>query len=110
MCPPSGNNGIDELTYVSTGHLPPTERVDALLIETYDRFKPIDEGKVTDYIPALARTPRDLFGLCVVEANGTIHGAGDTEYQFSIQSISKPIVFPLICRHRRWPCLELLRC
>lgn len=92
---------IDEVTgpaYVSTGHLPPAERVDILLAEAYERFKTDDEGKVADYIPALARTPRNLFGLCVVETNGAIHTAGDTEYRFSIQSISKPFVFALVCQ------------
>jgi glutaminase len=92
---------IDEETgpaYVSTGHLPPMERVDTLLAEAYERFKTVDEGKVADYIPALARTPRNLFGLCVVESNGAVHTAGDTEYRFSIQSISKPFVFALVCQ------------
>ena len=92
---------IDEVIgppYVSTGHLPPAERVDTLLAEACERFKINDDGKVADYIPALARTPRNLFGLCVVETNGAIHTAGDTEYRFSIQSISKPFVFALICQ------------
>jgi glutaminase len=92
---------IDEIsgpTYVSTGHLPPAERVDTLLAEAYERFKTNDEGKVADYIPALARTPRGLFGLCVAKTNGAIHSAGDTEYKFSIQSISKPFVFVLVCQ------------
>jgi glutaminase len=92
---------IDEVTgpaFVSTGHLPPAERVDTLLAEAYKRCKSVDEGKVADYIPALARTPRDLFGLCVVETNGAVHAAGDTEYEFSIQSVSKPFVFALVCQ------------
>jgi glutaminase len=92
---------IDEVTgpaYVSTGHLPPAERVDTLLAEAYERFKTDDEGKIADYIPALARTPRDLFGLCVAETNGAVHTAGDTEYPFSIQSIAKPFVFALVCQ------------
>ena len=84
--------------YVSTGHLPPAERVDALLSEAYELFKTVDEGKVADYIPALARAPRSLFGLCVVETNGAVHTAGDVECQFSIQSISKPFVFALVCQ------------
>ena len=87
-----------ETAYVSTGHLPPADRVDTLLAEAYQRFRSIEEGTVADYIPALARTPRDLFGLCVVEANGDVHAAGDTEYEFSIQSVSKPFVFALVCQ------------
>jgi glutaminase len=92
---------IDEVTgpaFVSTGHLPPAERVDKLLAEAYARFKTDDEGKVADYIPALARTPPNLFGLCVVETNGNVHTAGDTQHQFSIQSISKPFVFAPVCQ------------
>jgi glutaminase len=92
---------LDEITgpvYVSTGHLPPAERVDTLLADACERFKLNDDGKVADYIPALARTPRNLFGLCMVETNGAIHAAGDTEYRFSIQSISKPFVFALVCQ------------
>ena len=82
---------------ISTGHLPPSDLVGALVAEVRDRFKLVDHGKVADYIPALAQVPRDLFGVCVVGVNGAIHEAGDTDYQFSIQSISKPFVFALIC-------------
>jgi glutaminase len=87
-----------EPSYVSTGHLPSAERVDTLLADAHGRFKSVQEGKVADYIPALARSPRDLFGLCVVETNGAVHTAGDTGYRFSIQSISKPFVFALVCQ------------
>jgi glutaminase len=78
--------------------LVPAERVDTLLIEACERFKTDNEGKVADYVPALARTPRHLFGLCVVETNGAVHTAGDTENRFSIQSISKPFVFAVVCQ------------
>lgn len=89
---------VSGLAAISTGHLPPMEQVDLLVIEAYQRFKGIDEGKVADYIPALARIPRNIFGVSVVEANGAVHCAGDTDYEFSIQSISKPFVFALICQ------------
>ena len=46
---------------VSTGHLPAAELVKILLSEGHERFKSVNEGKVADYIPALARTPRELF-------------------------------------------------
>ena len=72
MRTPLDNDEQTELAYVSTGHLPPAERVDTLLAEAYERFKSVDEGDVADYIPALARTPRALFGLCVVETNGAV--------------------------------------
>ena len=82
---------------ISTGHLPPAERVRALVADAHARFKPIDDGRVADYIPALATVPRELFGVCVVETSGVAHEAGDTAYAFSIQSVSKPFVFALVC-------------
>lgn len=81
---------------VSTGHLPPATQVDTLLAEAHTRFKSLDEGKVADYIPALAATPRNLFGICVVATSGDVFSIGDTDYEFSIQSISKPFVFALV--------------
>jgi glutaminase len=83
---------------VSTGHLPGADLVKTLLIEGYERFKSVDEGKVADYIPALASTPRELFGLCMIGINGAVYAAGDVEYEFSIQSVSKPFVFALVCQ------------
>src|SRR5215471_17959801 len=83
---------------VSTGHLPAAERASALVAEAHERFKSIDEGKNADYIPALAKVPRELFGVCMVGTSGGTYEAGDTLYQFSIQSVSKPFVFALICQ------------
>lgn len=83
---------------ISTGHLPPTEVVGALVKEAYERYRTLDEGAVADYIPALAKVSRDLFGVCVVGVNGAVHEAGDVMHEFSIQSISKPFVFALVCQ------------
>ena len=59
-------NEITEHHIVSTGHLPPVELVTSLVAQAHDRFKSITEGKVADYIPALAQVPADLFGICIV--------------------------------------------
>ncbi|MFO0875687.1 MAG: glutaminase A [Phycisphaerales bacterium] len=83
---------------VSTGHLPPAEQVKALVDEAYARYRSLDEGKVADYIPALAKVSRGLFGVCVVGVNGLVHEAGDSGHEFSIQSVSKPFVFALVCQ------------
>ena len=83
---------------VSTGHLPAAERVRALVAEAHERFKSINEGKNADYIPALANVPSNLFGVCIVGTSGNAFAAGDAEYEFSIQSASKPFVFALICQ------------
>jgi len=83
---------------VSTGTLPAGDQVKKLLEQAHAKFKAVDEGKVADYIPALAKTPANLFGCCVVGVNGTVHSVGDTDYEFSIQSVSKPFVFALVCQ------------
>jgi glutaminase len=82
---------------ISTGHLPPAQRVQALVADAHARFQAIDEGRVADYIPALATVPRGLFGVCLVDRSGSVHEAGDTAHAFSIQSVSKPFVFALVC-------------
>ncbi len=82
---------------VSTGQLPPADTVRELLDEAHDLYLPVDDGIVADYIPALARARRDLFGLSVVGVDGTTFTAGDADERFSIQSVSKPFVFALIC-------------
>jgi glutaminase len=69
-----------------------------LISEVHAKFVTVDEGKAADYIPALARAPRELFGLCVAGIDGTVYGAGDADYKFSIQSIAKPFVFALVCQ------------
>ena len=68
------------------------------MAEAHERFKSIDEGENADYIPALAKVPSELFGVCVVGTSGVAYAAGDTEYEFSIQSVSKPFVFALVCQ------------
>jgi glutaminase len=92
---------IDETTLqsaVSTGHMPPEPQVAELVRKAYDCYKSLDEGAVADYIPALARVPGDLFGVCVVSIAGHVVGVGDVARAFSIQSVSKPFVFALVCQ------------
>jgi glutaminase len=83
---------------ISTGHLPPAERVRGLVVRAFEQFKEITDGLNADYIPALAGIPSELFGICVADTFGGIHMAGDAEHEFSIQSVSKPFVFALICQ------------
>src|SRR5262245_62823501 len=85
-------------SYVSTGHLPAPEQVKALVDEAYQRDRSDTEGKNSDVYPALARVPSELFGVCVVGTSGNVHAVGDTDYEFSIMSVSKPFVFALVCR------------
>ena len=87
-----------EALFVSTGHLPADERVASLVQEAYERYKSNADGEVSQVYPALARVPRDLFGVCIVAASGNIYSAGNAEHEFAIMSVSKPFVFALVCQ------------
>ncbi len=49
----------------------------------------IGQGEVATYIPALARVPKDAFGLAVADLDGGCFTVGHAQIPFSIQSISK---------------------
>jgi glutaminase len=94
---PGAREGEPGDVYVSTGHLPPATDVAALVAEAHARFAAHDEGEVSRVYPALARAPRDLFGLCVAGADGRLYAAGDAEVPFALMSVAKPFVFALAC-------------
>jgi glutaminase len=83
--------------HVSTGRLPPATVVQAWIDEAHERYRDNAEGEVSRVYPALAETPPDLFGICVVGTGGGAYGAGDAEREFTIMSVSKPFVFALVC-------------
>lgn len=86
------------VTAISTGRLPGDDEVRRLLEEAHRLAATNDEGVVADYIPALAKVSRRLFGACIVGVNGAVHEIGDVAHTFSIQSVSKPFVFALVCQ------------
>lgn len=63
------------------------------LDEIYETYRDLNEGRVADYIPELAKADPSLFGICVVTCEGEIHTVGDWERAFTIQSVSKPFVY-----------------
>lgn len=83
---------------ISTGHLPSAECVQSEIEGAWGEFRAVATGRNADYIPALADVPESLFGVCFAEVCGTMHEAGDARREFSIQSVSKPFVFALICQ------------
>jgi glutaminase len=83
---------------VSTGHLPPAERVHRLVDEAHARFEGDDQGRNASHYPALAAVPQDLFGICVAGVDGVIHAVGDADHPFTIMSVAKPFVFALVCQ------------
>ena len=59
----------------------------------YLEFKDLNEGKVADYIPELAKVDPNFFGLAVVTVDGQLFTAGDCHETFTIQSVSKPFIY-----------------
>lgn len=53
------------------------------------------EGKVADYIPALAHINPNQFAMSIKLLDGTTYNVGNTQTKFSIQSISKVFTFTL---------------
>ncbi len=51
------------------------------------------EGEVATYIPELAKADPNWFGICLVTADGQVYEVGDSQREFTIQSISKPFIY-----------------
>ena len=71
-------------------------RLQAAVDRAYASFKDVDDGANADYLPILATVPSDLFGIAIVTRDGAVYRAGDVDYSFSIQSVSKPFTAALI--------------
>lgn len=56
-------------------------------------------GNVADYISQLRDIDPDLFGLAVIELDGTEHTVGDVDVPFAIQSMSKVFSLVLAMQH-----------
>ena len=70
--------------------------LDQLLASVYADIAPyIGEGKVANYIPALAKIDPKKFGMAIVTIDGQVHAIGDAQEAFSIQSISKAFTLTL---------------
>jgi glutaminase len=83
--------------FVSTGRLPSADTIKQLVAEAHQQFKTNTDGKNSQAYPALARVPSNLLGICVVGTSGDVYVVGDSDYEFTIMSVSKPFVFALIC-------------
>ncbi|WP_345994074.1 glutaminase [Sulfurimonas sp. HSL-1716] len=68
--------------------------IEKILQEIQEEIKPfMSQGKVADYIPALAKVDPDQFAMSVTLFDGTTHSIGCSDTKFSIQSISKVFTF-----------------
>ena len=70
--------------------MPSDAELQSAVDKAYETFKDVKEGANADYIPILATVPSELFGVVIATKDGKIFSAGDIDYRFSIQSVSKP--------------------
>jgi glutaminase len=75
---------------------PATKDFQRVVDAAHARYKDLKDGKNADYIPILTETPSDLFGVVIVTRDGKVFSAGDVDYKFSIQSVSKPFTAALV--------------
>lgn len=65
------------------------DAIQSAVDKAYQAFSHDSGGKNADYIPFLAGVDPVLSGLSVVTVDGRVFTAGDTQYRFAIESISK---------------------
>lgn len=70
------------------------------LIEVLDGCRANSGGAVADYIPQLAAAEPERLAVALSSVDGVIYHAGDTDVEFTIQSISKPFVYALALADR----------
>jgi len=80
--------------------IPSAEVLNRVIQEAYAKYKDVKDGATADYIPELAKVPSELFGLAIVTARGDVYTAGDVNYSFSIQSVSKPFTAALVMQEQ----------
>ncbi|AEF53634.1 glutaminase B [Marinomonas posidonica] len=74
--------------------------MEALLQSIEKKVRPlIGQGKVADYIPALAQVDPNQFGIAIYSNDGALYQAGQADTEFSIQSISKVFSLTLAIKH-----------
>ena len=63
------------------------------LSEIVESVRPDESGEVADYIPTLAEANPDRLALAMTTVSGRTYTAGDTDTEFTIQSMSKPFAY-----------------
>ncbi|EHE2704792.1 glutaminase A [Escherichia coli] len=57
--------------------------------QAYTQFHSLNGGQNADYIPFLANVPGQLAAVAIVTCDGKVYSAGDSDYRFALESISK---------------------
>jgi hypothetical protein len=64
-------------------------------VELHERFGSLNDGQLASYIPELAEVDPDQFAIATMTVHGERIGIGDVDQEFTIQSISKLLLYGL---------------
>jgi glutaminase len=64
------------------------------------RLATIDDGRIASYIPELAKADPSHLGIAIATIDGRVYESGATRERFTIQSISKPLVYGIALEDR----------
>ncbi|MDN3920250.1 glutaminase A [Roseateles violae] len=71
----------------------PSSTLQAYLERLLRRFADLDGGRVATYIPELAKADPRRFAIVLATVDGQLYEVGDARLPFTLQSISKPLVY-----------------
>ena len=71
-----------------------------ILANIHRNFAAVTDGQVASYIPELEQADPSRFGIAVATVDGQVFQVGDADLPFTIQSISKPLVFGMALAER----------
>ncbi len=79
-------------------HLAPTtpravSPIQAYLEQLHHQHASLNTGQVATYIPELAKADPTGFAIAIATVDGQVYEVGDSRRAFSIQSVSKPLVY-----------------
>lgn len=72
-----------------------TSPIEVWLRNLHEKYRDNLHGHVASYIPELTGADPNHFGIVLAAADGKSYAIGDSEVLFTIQSISKPLVYGL---------------
>src|SRR4029077_16651574 len=69
--------------------------IDQWFKELHAKHQGAFDGALANYIPELTKADPARFGIALATADGRVYEVGDSQTLFTIQSISKPLVYGL---------------
>lgn len=74
--------------------------IQSFLDQLHREFAALDSGQVATYIPELAKADPAKFGIVIATVDGQVYEAGDARQTFTLQSVSKPLVYGVALEDR----------